>query len=141
MKEAHRHMTDRTGEDIFSWAQAERIRENMDRHISLSESPATKKTKADYSTISETNIKDLMTVIASHAGRIDVAGFGTFSIREIPGKVFTRNGKQCWRPPFRRVEFRQSPLLRDMVNLDHENQQVAEPNPEFFKGSRNLRVL
>lgn len=136
-----RHVADRTGEDLFSMAQNQRIRENMLEHAARNISPATQKLYREYSEVSTANVAELMALIAKHGGRIDVAGFGTFFVRDIAGKEIFRDGKKAWRAPYRRIEFKQSKLMRDMLNLDHEHQEAADPNPEFFEGLRNLRVL
>lgn len=136
-----RHVADRTGEDLFSMAQNQRIRENMMELLGRNGSPALQKMHKEYSEVSTATVAELMVIIAKHAGRVDVAGFGTFFVRDIAGKEIFRDGKKAWRSPYRRIEFKQSKLMRDMLNLDFQNQEVAEPNPEVFEGLRNIRVL
>jgi nucleoid DNA-binding protein len=126
-----RHIADRNGMEIFSAAQKMKVRENFaklaDAQINM------------VHQISDATVKDIIAHLIRYGGRIEVKNFGTFYVREINEKKRKPGmGKKPVRAPYFRIEFKQSRVLRDMINEDIFSTDVATRNTMYFVEPRNI---
>jgi len=117
--------------ELISLAQRLKVRENFakqaNRHLQGQE-------------ISEANTNDIITYLARYGGRVEVRGLGTFFVVDVPAKPRVVNGLTIVRPARRIVDFKQSTLLRDMLNNDFFSDEVPTPNSDYFVEVRNIML-
>lgn len=127
-----KHKNFREGMEVFSAIQKQTIRDNF---------AALAKPYVDQvMNVSDVSVVDLMINICQYAGRIEVRNFGTFIIREIKGRDIVNSAGQVigYKHGYRRIEFAQSKLLRDLINEDVFGQVVPTPNSDYFVEERNI---
>lgn len=103
-----------------------------------------------FNKVSDCSISDIILALVKYGGRVEVQGFGTFFVRETPGKWKMLRGKKPkdqtdGEPDLRRkwqagriwVEFKMDFRLRDLLNED-----FFCTDPEISKrGRRNMSVF
>jgi nucleoid DNA-binding protein len=105
--------------------------------------------------VSDCSITDIMLAIAHHGGRVEVEGFGVFTVHQMKGRWKRKKGvwakgetyedRAKWVPGRLWVEFHMDWRLRDLLNEDwfcKDPEISAEPrrNMSVFRSAKSLQL-